>query len=88
MCAKNNSGGSSDSKKAASNLKNSLQSTGPKSPLGKKKASMNAMKHGLFAKAVFIESGDGRESKAEFIRLWEKFHQDLEPVGALEELLF
>jgi len=34
-------------KELAANRKNALKSTGPKTPAGKKRASMNSLKHGL-----------------------------------------
>jgi hypothetical protein len=44
------------------NRANSLQSTGPKSALGKARSSMNACKHGLTAQTVVI----GDEDPAQF----------------------
>jgi hypothetical protein len=47
------------------NRANSLPSTGPKSPLGKARSSMNACKHGLTAQTVVIED----EDPAQFVSL-------------------
>src|SRR3954469_18545800 len=45
---------SSSEKKIEPNRKNSLRSTGPKSPLGKINSSRNALKHGLAGKGDFL----------------------------------
>jgi hypothetical protein len=85
MSTQKKSGASSGGKKARANRHNSLRSTGPRTPEGKRKVRSNAMKHGMLAKEVVIKTGDGKESATEFKRLMQKFHQDLKPVGALEE---
>ena len=51
------------------NRKNSLKSTGPKTLAGKKRISMNAMKHGILANEVLIEDED--EKPFELPEGWE-----------------
>lgn len=73
--------------KIAANRRNALRSTGPKTPGGKRAVRMNALKHGLLAKLVVIEDGDGKEDVGAYHELLQSLVHDLEPVGALEELL-
>jgi hypothetical protein len=73
--------------KLAANRKNSQHSTGPKTPAGKKRSRWNAVRHGLFAKHVVINTGALRESREEFDQLCAALRRDLTPKGALEELL-
>ena len=71
-------------RKAEANKANSRRSTGPRTDLGKTRASMNALKHGLTAvRAILVadESEDGLESlRAGFVAAWK-------PVGAVEAYL-
>ena len=69
------------------NRRNSRRSTGPRTLEGKAISRWNAVKHGLLAKEVVISVGDGKESRAEFDNLLASLRQDLEPEGALEEML-
>lgn len=73
--------------KIKSNRKNALKSTGPKTPKGKRIVKWNALKHGLLAKEIVIEVGDGKEDGAEFNRLFSRLWNELQPVGVLEEML-
>lgn len=66
-------------KKIEANRKNALKSTGPKSAEGKRKASKNNLKHGIFAKEIVIDSGDGKESMAEFEEFLEVVRNDFAP---------
>ena len=79
--------GQTSLKKLNANRKNALQSTGPRTPDGKQKARWNALKHGLLAREVVIRIGPGRERQADFENLLAALRQDLEPRGALEEIL-
>ena len=45
------------------------------------------MKHGLLAREVVIGVGDGKENQREFQWLLEQLRTDLQPHGALEEML-
>jgi hypothetical protein len=85
MSTKKDPKAASGSRKASANRQNSLKSTGPRTPEGKRMVRSNAMTHGLLAKQVVIKTGDGKESAAEFKRLIENFRLDLQPVGVLEE---
>lgn len=71
-------------KKLAANRRNALKSTGPKTPDGKKKASLNALKHGLRAGCLAIPGLEHQQD-------WEAHRvqtiQDLAPVGYLETVL-
>ncbi len=57
--------------------------TGPRTELGKRRASRNATKHGVFSKAVVLTS----ESRAEYERLWAGLREYYQPEGTVEELL-
>ena len=65
------------------NRRNSLKSTGPKTPEGKAIASRNAITHGLSARMPVIPG----ENEAEFQEYTERWLDDLKPVGAMEEFL-
>jgi hypothetical protein len=75
------------SAKIEANRRNSLRSTGPKTPGGKRVVRWNALKHGLLSKEVGILAGDGKESKTEYQTLLEQLQNYLEPGGILEEIL-
>jgi len=59
---------------------------GPQTPEGKAVVKKNALKHGLCAREVVIQAGDGQESQEEFDRLLALLWDDLQPQGALEEM--
>jgi hypothetical protein len=59
------------------------QSTGPRTELGKERSSQNAVKHGIFSKALLLKG----ESRAEFESLHTDLWEALRPEGRLEELL-
>lgn len=59
------------------------KATGPRTELGKQRASGNATKRGLFSKVVVLPN----ESRAEYERLLAGLGRSLQPEGALEELL-
>ena len=73
--------------KVEANKKNALKSTGPKTIKGKNVVKWNALKHGLLSAEVVIEVGDGHEDKTEFKKMFVQLHEDLHPVGVLEEML-
>lgn len=73
--------------KAEASRKNALKSTGPKTPAGKKAVKWNALKHGLLSKEVIIQAGDGKESETDYRNMHAQLRQDLQPIGALEEML-
>jgi hypothetical protein len=69
--------------RAAINRENSLKSTGPKTDAGKKRSSLNALRHGLSGQVVVLPS----EDLAAFERFTQGFHDDLKPSGELETQL-
>lgn len=70
----------STEKQVAANRKNSQNSTGPVTPEGKARSSMNALKHGLRSERTVILG----ESHEEFEEFSQKMLSDLNPQGALE----
>ena len=48
---------------------------------------MNSLKHGLLAKEVVIDAGEGQEDRSQFDGLLGQLRADLGPVGVLEEML-
>jgi hypothetical protein len=71
----------SDRKKAA-NKKNAQHSTGPRTPEGKAKSSMNAIKFGFYARAVVMEGEDPQAYDTLREQLW----SELSPQNALEAI--
>jgi hypothetical protein len=57
--------------------------TGPRTQRGKQKSKSNALKHGIFSKAVLLKE----EPRAEFDSLLRGLRNDCKPEGTLEELL-
>ena len=74
-------------KQAAANRRNATRSTGPATPAGKAIASRNALKHGLLAKEIVIDAGEGAESQEEFNALVLDLRNQFNPQGPLEEML-
>jgi hypothetical protein len=70
-------------KKAEANRRNSLKSTGPKTPEGKAAIRLNATKHGLLSQDVLLPG----ENEAALKELGERLREELQPVGELENLL-
>jgi hypothetical protein len=58
--------------------------TGPRSEIGKKRSSRNAIKSGLFAKATLLPG----ESRAEYESLRQRFWKAKQPGDGFEEVLF
>jgi len=71
-------------KQQAANRRNALKSTGPKTPEGKARTSMNALKHGLRASSLAVPILENVED-------WEAHRtlllRDLAPVGYMETVL-
>lgn len=59
------------------------RATGPRTPAGKRRSKYNAVKHGIFTRAVL----EGLESKQEYYRLLQALREDLQPEGTLEDIL-
>ena len=70
-------------KQQEANRKNSLLSTGPRSPQGKSRSSKNALRHGLRSRQVLIPG----EDPDELAELAGRLRDELQPVGILEEEL-
>ena len=60
------------------------KSTGPRTAEGKARSSRNALKHGLTAAELVIQSGE----ESEFDELLADLQDNLQPRGALEDILF
>ena len=69
--------------RAAINRENARRSTGPRTPEGKKRASLNAMRHGLTGQTIV---SPGQDLSA-YLRFTGRFHDDLLPKGAIETQL-
>ncbi len=74
-------------KQEQANVKNAQLSTGPATPEGKAIVAKNAIKHGIFAKDLVINAGDGKEVELEYQVLFAELKRDLVPVGRMEMLL-
>jgi hypothetical protein len=70
--------------KLAANRANAQRSTGPTTAAGKRISSWNSLRHGLLSNRL-IEFDE--QKKKQFSNLLESLQQDLEPVGALEQVL-
>jgi hypothetical protein len=65
---------------AARNRENALHSTGPKTPEGRKRASLNAFKHGLTAQTVVLPT----EDNSPYYSFVQSYVKDLKPIGMAE----
>ena len=74
-------------KQIAANRRNAAKSTGPVTPAGKAIAARNSLKHGLLAKEIVIDAGEGAESRDEFDAMLLDLKSHFEPQGPLEEIL-
>jgi hypothetical protein len=72
-----------DAHRAEINRANSQHSTGPRTPAGKQRSSLNALRHGLTGHVIVLPSEDHAAYETHTQRLF----QDLQPKGALEEQL-
>ncbi len=63
--------------------RNSLKSTGPKTPAGKQKIRLNALWHGAFAKEVLLPG----EDPAVFLQVQRDFHRQYKPASPEGEFL-
>jgi hypothetical protein len=70
-------------KQIAANQANALKGTGPKTPEGKAKSSMNSETHGLLSQHAVMSGEDSDEFEALRMMLWEEF----KPSGGYEETL-
>ena len=74
-------------RKIEANRRNAQKSTGPKTAAGRAASKMNALKHGMLAETVVVSGHKLRESTQDFKKLCAEFYAELQPVGALEEML-
>ena len=72
----------SDARVLANRL-NAKRSTGPKTPEGKKRSSLNATRHGLLAQTLHLPE----EEMTSYDKFTESFVKDLSPVGVVETQL-
>jgi hypothetical protein len=69
------------------NRRNAQKSTGPKTPEGRAVSKMNALKHGILSRQVLVRGLNIKESNRELSALHDRFWQELNPVGPVEEML-
>ena len=69
--------------RAAINRENARHSTGPRTPEGKKRASLNAIRHGLTGQTIVSPTDD----LSAYLLFTKRFHDDLQPKGAVETQL-
>lgn len=74
-------------RKKESNRRNSLKSTGPRTPRGKNRSSRNSLTHGLFARCALTNRTVNRESSRDFNDLLNRLRHDYRPRDAVEDLL-
>ena len=74
-------------KQKQANVHNAQLSSGPVTQKGKEVVSRNAIKHGIFAKDLVINAGDGCEDSQEYHNLLAELKKDLAPVGRMEIIL-
>jgi hypothetical protein len=73
----------SSAKKIEANRRNGLQSTGPKTHLGKSRSRYNALSHGIYATAPVLP-GEDKQAYRELLRSYE---EHFAPVGPVEAML-
>ena len=66
-------------RKVAANRANARRSTGPRSQLGKARSSLNAIRHGILARAAFNVTLEGESKRAEFDDLVRGLAQEFQP---------
>jgi hypothetical protein len=66
--------------RAAVNRRNAARSTGPRTEEGKRRASLNALRHGLTGQTVVLPEDD----LAAYQKHCAQFHAELKPLGLLE----
>ncbi len=73
-------------RKIAANRRNARKSTGPRTPEGKARSALNALKHGLLARGVVLPN-DPDESPDELRDLLDALHNEFDSASAFEYLL-
>jgi hypothetical protein len=74
-------------KQLAANRRNAQKSTGPRTPEGKAVSRYNALKHGIFAKAIIPPALEPYESRADFDDLLDALEAQFAPANRMEALL-
>ena len=72
-----------DLDRASVNRENARRSTGPRTEIGKKRSSLNSLRHGLTGQTIVLPS----EDLAAYQAFSKRFFDDLKPSGMLEEQL-
>lgn len=73
-------------RKASANRANAKRSTGPRTPEGKMRSRLNALRHGILAKAAFNATIEGEERRAEFDELVAGLAQEYQPRTMTEHM--
>ena len=73
-------------RKPEANRQNALRSTGPKTLRGKAFSRKNALKDGLFAQELFVDSLIKREDREKFLKIHGGLREAWQPVGQAEDL--
>ncbi len=74
-------------KQLAANRRNARKSTGPRTAAGRAVSRMNAVKHGILSTEVVVRGLHAKESQREFTALHQRFRDELQPAGPVEEML-
>ena len=78
---------STSEKQINTNRQNAQKSTGPKTELGKKISSQNAITHGLHATDIVINSPHLKESRTLYDQLVDSLFEELKPIGVFQQHL-
>ncbi len=73
----------SSQKQTEANRRNARRSTGPKTPEGKARSRLNALKHGLLAQDLILPDEDAKL----FLELLEALDAELQPADLLQQIL-
>ena len=79
VASKSNPSRPTSDRKVAANRANARRSTGPRSKLGKARSSLNAIRHGILARAAFNVTLEGESKRAEFDDLVRGLAQEFQP---------
>jgi hypothetical protein len=74
-------------RKASANRANAQRSTGPRTAQGKATSSLNALRHGILAKAAFNVTLEGEARRAEFEEMVTGFAQEYQPRTPTEHMM-
>jgi hypothetical protein len=74
-------------KQLEANRNNAQKSTGPKTAEGRAVSKMNALKTGIWSKEVLVSGLHIKESRRDLAALHDRFWQQYNPIGPVEEML-